>query len=412
MKIIGLITEYNPLHNGHLYHIRRAKELTGADALVAVMSGNFVQRGGPAILPKHLRAKAALEAGLSAVFELPAWCACGSAEFFASGAVSILDRLGCIDGFCFGSECGEISLLKKAAGVLAQEPPAYKTLLKDGLKRGLSFPKARQHALTAYTKDPRMEELLSSPNNILGIEYIKAALRRNSRMKAYTIQRKGAAYHEDTLTDGFSSASAIRKRLKDSESRDLLSDLRSHLPPSSFRLLQSSYRKYCPIYADDFSLLIRYRLLTESPDSLARYADLSPALANRIFHCLNQYTTFDQFCGLLKTKEITHTRISRALFHILLQITKEDLQQLQADGGCGYARMLGFRKQDASLLKLLKQHSRIPVITSPARPAVLTSSAQKMLKSDIFVSNLYESVVSEKYGTPYVHECRKQVVIL
>ena len=147
MKVVGLITEYNPFHNGHLYHIRKAREVTGADTVIVVMSGNYVQRGVPAMMPKRLRAFAALEAGVAAVFELPVFFACGSAEYFAEGAIALLDALGCVDAICFGSECGDVKSLGKIAKILADEPEEYSVLLRNYLKSGLSYPRARQAAL-------------------------------------------------------------------------------------------------------------------------------------------------------------------------------------------------------------------------------------------------------------------------
>lgn len=186
MKIVGLITEYNPFHNGHLYHMQKAKEITGADSVIAVMSGNYVQRGAPAIMPKHLRAEMALEAGIPLVLELPVCYASGSAEYFADGAISLFEKLGCIDSICFGSECGDYYLLEKVAHVTADEPEAYKQTLQDALKQGLSFPLARQAALKAYFQDPSLDDILEQPNNILGIEYIKALyLRKKSHRRLY-----------------------------------------------------------------------------------------------------------------------------------------------------------------------------------------------------------------------------------
>ena len=196
MKITGLITEYNPFHNGHLYHIKKAKEITGADAVIVIMSGNFVQRGAPAIMPKRLRTEIALNAGVSLVIELPVCYATGSAEYFASGAISILDSLGCIDSICFGSECGDYKKLEHIAKILADEPEAYRLSLKNQLKTGLSFPKARQNGLKEYSKDDSLDEILEHPNNILGIEYVKALYLQKSPIKAYTIKRIVSDYHD------------------------------------------------------------------------------------------------------------------------------------------------------------------------------------------------------------------------
>ena len=196
MKIVGLIAEYNPFHNGHLYHIERAKEITGADSAIVVMSGNYVQRGAPAIMPKHLRAEVALEAGADIIFELPVCYACASAEYFAAGAVSLFEQLNCEDSVCFGSECGDYGLLERIARVAADEPEEYRTLLSEGLKKGMSFPRARQAALTEYLRDDSLDIVLEQPNNILGIEYIKALYQKKSPIHSYTIKRMVSGYHE------------------------------------------------------------------------------------------------------------------------------------------------------------------------------------------------------------------------
>ena len=264
MKIVGLITEYNPFHNGHLYHLEQALDIAGADAAIAVMSGNYVQRGAPAIMPKRLRTKVALEAGVSIVLELPVCWATGSAEYFAAGAVSLLERLGCVDAICFGSECGDFSLLDEIAKVTADEPQEYQFSLQEGLRNGMSFPLARQMALKAYFKDDRLDLILEQPNNILGIEYLKALHRNNSPMKAYTIQRKVSGYHDTQLSESCSSASAIRRLLEFAgnsihlESDGLFDEptlsetmtrLEGQVPPSCIRLLEESYRKRYPVYS-------------------------------------------------------------------------------------------------------------------------------------------------------------------
>lgn len=161
MKITGLITEYNPFHNGHKYHIEQTRKLTGADAIIVVMSGNFVQRGVPAILPKHMRVKATLQVGASLVLELPVCYATGSAEFFAHGAISLLDQLGCVNSICFGSECGDINLLQEVAHVICEEPPAFQETLQSYLKSGDSFPLARQKALKTYFPSETYDSILS-----------------------------------------------------------------------------------------------------------------------------------------------------------------------------------------------------------------------------------------------------------
>lgn len=411
MKTVGLITEYNPFHNGHAYHIEKAKMLTGADRVIVVMSGDFVQRGAPAVMPKHLRAKSALLSGASLIIELPVCFATGSAEYFAQGSISLLNQLGCIDSICFGSECGDLHLLKEIAQILADEPIEYQTALKQALKEGASFPAARQEALNIYSD--KYSEILASPNNILGIEYLKALAKIHSKMEPFTIKRIGAGYHDMDIDGQFSSATAIRSdiyQLADvnSSSESLpLTHIQTQVPSSCHELMKKNYQTRYPVKADDFSLLLKAKLLSETAGSLSHYLDMSPELANRILRLRNDYLSFEQFCDLLKTKELTRSRISRSFIHVLLGITNDWLTAMKAPAP--YARILGFRRDHADLLGILKRTSGIPLITSPAR-AVLADTAYQMLELDIYASNLYESVITDLYGTPFHNELTKQII--
>lgn len=411
MKTVGLITEYNPFHNGHAYHIEKAKMLTGADRVIIIMSGDFVQRGAPAVMPKHLRAESALLSGASLIIELPVCFATGSAEYFAQGSISLLNQLGCIDSICFGSECGDLHLLKEIAQILADEPIEYQTALKQALKEGASFPAARQEALNIYSD--KYSEILTSPNNILGIEYLKALAKIHSKMEPFTIKRIGAGYHDMDIDGQFSSATAIRSdiyQLADvnSSSESLpLTHIQTQVPSSCHELMKKNYQTRYPVKADDFSLLLKAKLLSETAGSLSHYLDMSPELANRILRLRNDYLSFEQFCDLLKTKELTRSRISRSFIHVLLGITNDWLTAMKAPAP--YARILGFRKDHADLLGILKRTSDIPLITSPAR-AVLADTAYQMLELDIYASDLYESVITDLYGTPFHNELTKQII--
>ena len=411
MKTVGLITEYNPFHNGHAYHIEKAKMLTGADRVIVVMSGDFVQRGAPAVMPKHLRTESALLSGASLIIELPVCFATGSAEYFAQGSISLLNRLGCIDSICFGSECGDLHLLKEIAQILADEPIEYQAALKQALKEGASFPAARQEALNIYSD--KYSEILASPNNILGIEYLKALAKIHSKMEPFTIKRIGAGYHDMDIDGQFSSATAIRSdiyQLADvnSSSESLsLTHIQTQVPSSCHELMKKNYQTRYPVKADDFSLLLKAKLLSETAGSLSHYLDMSPELANRILRLRNDYLSFEQFCDLLKTKELTRSRISRSFIHVLLGITNDWLTAMKAPAP--YARILGFRRDHADLLGILKRASDIPLITSPAR-AVLADTAYQMLELDIYASDLYESVITDLYGTPFHNELTKQII--
>ena len=318
MKIVGLITEYNPFHNGHLYHIHESLRITGADAALVVMSGDYVQRGTPAIMPKRLRTEMALYCGAGAVLELPVCYATGSAEFFALGAISLLDSLGIVDSVCFGSECSDLPLLQKIAGLLVDEPEQYREILRHELKLGKSFPAARQTAVVFCTGDPRCADILKDPNNILGIEYLKALKKCGSSIRPYTIRRKGAGYHSSQLDGLYSSASAIRSLLAYSSSSihtefagddstelsfsDILNELGNQVPKKCLELLSDFHKIQYPVYQNDFSLILKYKLLNKHPKSLVRYMDVSPELAARICTSLNDFFNYKQFAGLLKTK--------------------------------------------------------------------------------------------------------------
>lgn len=412
MKIVGLITEYNPFHAGHLYHMEHAKELTGADGVLAVMSGDFVQRGAPAIMPKHLRAQMALNAGADVVIELPACFACASAEYFAAGAVSILNQLGCIDSVCFGSECGDISLLERIAHILADEPEEYRILLQNFLRTGNPFPRARQMALQNYLKDDSMTGVLAHPNNILGIEYIKALISSGSSITPYTITRRDSSYHDEQLAQKYSSASAIRRHIAELSNSDEFAALSNHIPEKCFNILKETFHKRYPVLPNDFSLLLKYKLLHETPESLINYLDITEDIANRIINRRNEYISYEQFCDILKTKDMTYSRISRCLLHILLNITAEDMKEYKDSGFCQYARFLGFRRNNKEILSKLKKQSQIPLITKLTDTNSLSATGRKMLKKDIEASDLYESVVTDKFGMEFVNEYRKKIVVL
>lgn len=430
MKITGIIAEYNPFHNGHKYHLEETRRITDADYLIAIISGDFMQRGTPAIADKYLRTEAALLNGADLVLELPLFYATGSAEYFAAGAVTLLDKLGAVNSLCFGSECGNIQKLSAVASILAREPEAYQTCLQKELKNGHSFPKARNFALKSCLPVSDYDDtFFSSPNNILGIEYIKTLLKRDSTIIPYTIIRKGNNYHDhalqgsgNSMAELLSSASAIRSiltsstssspacRLTDSNS---LSNVRAHIPNSVYCLLESALCRSFPICSDDFSSLLHYKLLLEAPDGFLRYLDVNNSLSDKICRNLFQFTGYGQFCGLLKSKDLTYTRLSRSLLHILLNITHEQMAEYVQNDYIAYARILGFCKTAAPLLKELKAHTAIPIISKLADARhQLTPIGLAMLEQDIQAAHIYGSVTTAKYHTPSTNEYTRQLIIL
>ncbi len=426
MKIVGLITEYNPFHNGHLLHIEEAKRITKADAAVVVMSGDYVQRGTPAIMPKRLRAEMALKCGAAAVFELPVCYATGSAEYFAMGAVSLLNSLQVVDSLCFGSECNDLDSLQRIADILLEEPPEYQALLKKHLREGRSFPAARHDALSEYTEKEGCSFLLNDPNNILGVEYLKAIKKQNSGIMPYTIQRRGSHYHDESVSGHLSSASAIRSLLAYSSSSlhtdrtggtfentpfsSILGEIEDQVPPYCLELLKDYHRVMYPVYQNDFSLILKYKLLNKTPASLIRYMDVSEELANRICSQLNNFFNYRQFCELLKTKEITQSRINRALLHIMLGIKENNVQEYTKSGYHFYARLLGFRKDKEKVITAIAKKSTLPLLARLSDSEELEEPGKKMLKQDILASNLYTSVVTDKFKTAFQNEYKQALI--
>lgn len=412
MKTVGLITEYNPFHNGHQYHIEQAKKITGADRVIVIMSGDFVQRGQPAIMPKHLRAEMALRCGASAVFELPVCYATGSAEVFATGAVSFLEMLGCVDVLCFGSECADMDTLEQIARILSDETDEYVESLRSNLQKGLSYPAARVSALSQYCCDDSFSEILRHPNNILGIEYLKVLYKTNSAITPCTIRRDGGEYHDKELREIRSSASAIRATLQQSSFECLpfseQSVLAGHIPENCCDLLNNAYKKTYPVYTDTFSLILKYALLQE--EDFSHYQDVSAELSNRIIKLRNQFQSFEQFCELLKTKDLTYTRISRALTHIMLHITTCDTEHHLNDQIHYYAHLLGFKKDESDILTEIKKTSRLPILSKLSDASFSCEEAEKMLRTDCFASDLFYSVLTELYKTPFLNEYQKQLI--
>lgn len=412
-KAVGIIAEYNPFHKGHEYQIQQAKEQTGANIAIILMSGDFVQRGTPAIFAKHQRTAMALLGGADIVFELPSFYACGSAEYFSSGAVSVFNALNSIDFLCFGSESGEIDTCRFLGKLLADEPKLYKEKLRSFLKQGLSFPAARKSALAEYLKEkdiPFSEDFLDTPNNILGIEYCKSLAAQNSSIVPVTIKRIGSSYHETSLSSEYPSASAIRRELIAAwNTQKFLSDtLKNAQPPAVKDYLCALLENETFLIEDDFSLLLKYELMKNTPESLCAFSDMSPDLARRIYHHLNTFEAFTQFAEQLKTKELTYTRICRALLHVLLNIPS-DLPAISP----AYVRLLGFKKESSSFLRILQKNSDIPIITKAADyKKLLPKEAHSLFEKDLFASNLYETVKCNKKSTAFTNDLQKPPIIL
>lgn len=425
LKTVGVIAEYNPFHSGHAFQLDYIRKTFHARFIVVAISGDFVQRGAPALFPKHLRTRMALLQGADLVLELPVSTATASAEAFARGGVSLFDGLGVVNALCFGSECGDICLLQALAELLVKEPALFSHALQEALKTGMTYPAARCRALLScldnlcfpldkstgknllFRSREELEALLSSPNNILGVEYCKALLRQKSSIQPVTLRRQGSGYHEKTLPGkDFPSASAIRKYLCGPKKKSSLSPLSGLIPRELIPLLETAMNQRSFLTPEDFNPLFLYSLIKETPDTLCQYLDISPDLACRIYGRRFSFQDFSQFTSLLKTKELTRTRLQRALLHMVLGIKK-------APSSVPYARILGFRRDSASLLGEIKKKGTIPLLAKAAdAKKLLDPEALGLFEETVFASNLYQSLLSQKTGQPFCHEYSQPMVIL
>lgn len=387
MSILGIVSEYNPFHNGHKYHMEQSKELCGSDNVVCVMSGNFIQRGEPAIVDKWARTEMALAYGADLVIELPAVYSVSSAEFFAFGAVKILDSIGITDFICFGSEAGSIDELQLIADILSTEPDKYKASLKDFLDIGLSFPAAREKALSKYLEETgkitdNLGELIKSSNNILAIEYIKAIKKLGSKIKPQTIKRIANAYNSDRLEGAISSATAIRRHIWSYEKINktctsdtsqapglqvLTASLASALPAYSFDILQREFSAgRGPVFSADFENTILSALRRMSIEEISRLPYIAEGLENRIRSAADNCGSLDMLIESISTKRYTKTRIQRCLFNILTGLKNEEFTKFNQFGGPQYIRILGFNSKGRRLLAEINRQASLPVIVKTA----------------------------------------------
>lgn len=418
MKTAAVIAEYNPFHAGHQYHLTQTRQETGADFILAVVSGDFVQRGAPAICNKYARTRAALENGADVVLELPVRYALSSASDFAAAGVCLCNRLGCIDFLSFGSESGNLSLLQQLAALelRAQKEAAYQEQIRTLLKKGSSYPAARAEALSLWSArenpDSKTEltELLKQPNNILGLEYCKALLAENSSIEPVTIKRRGTYGIDAGAFGEYLSAAAIRQLLLHPKEGDasLALAARSQLPSQDGGDLFSSSGL---LDTEDFSLPLHYKLLSCRKASFTQYLDCSEDLSDKIVKCLPAYQGVSDFCSKLKSRNLTYSRISRVLMHILLNIEKA--ASLPEPALTPYGRLLGFRWEAQPLLAQIKKHASIPILSKMADAAnLLEPWGRQLLAEDVFAAEIYEAVRSHKMGLSPINEYRQSPIIL
>lgn len=366
MKIAGIVVEYNPFHNGHLYHLQETKRLTNCDVLIAVMSGNFTERGDVAILDKHVRTALALEAGCDIVIELPYLYAVASADLFSYGAIYLLNQCG-VSEIVFGSESNDYLILTENAEVINN--PAFDDKIKIYLDEGYSYPKAAELALKALINT----NLEFKSNDILGIQYIRQIKRINPNIKYQTITRLGNMYHDTEITHNyFASATAIRKLVKENQ------NISNVVPPYTLEALSTHSLHYWEQYYP----YLKYQILAKQYE-LHQIHDITEGLEKAIIKAVKTSNTFAELVTSLVSKRYTKGRIQRSLTHILNNITKEEVEAYNIHNGPKCIRVLGFRKEKTPIIQKLKKISTIPIITN------ITRQNYDLVKLDLHVSQIY-----------------------
>lgn len=390
MKLTAIISEYNPFHNGHKYLIQKSRE-NGSTHIIAIMGGNFLQRGNCAVLDKYNRAKAAVLGGVDLVIELPQIYAAASAEKFAFGAVQTLDKCGCVDELAFGAECGDISMLKRAVNIITQSGEV-ETLCKQYLKQGYSHPRAMQAAVEDVSQSSdNISDILRNPNNTLAIEYIKALDNINSNINPFAVERVGAMHGSMQTDNEFASASAVREMILkgDSSYKKFIPDTTEEIISECITLGE------CPTEFKNNERGIMTVLRRMTAEDFANISDVTEGLENRLVKAVRENNSVSDIIAAVKCKRYTHARLSRIIACAYLGITK-DISSLEPK----YIRVLAFNDRGTEILKLMKKSASLPVIMSPAKDMKkLDDMGKKIFEIDLRASDLYGLL------TPNVQRC-------
>lgn len=392
MRFCGIISEYNPFHKGHELHIALTRQKTGADFIICAMSGNFVQRGEPAIFDKWTRATCALLSGADAVIELPLPHAVQSAEGFASGGVAVLEAAG-VKAISFGCETDDIEALSNAAELLNNETEEYKRALKSHLQSGMNFPKARMAAALHDISDE-----LSMPNAILAIEYLRAIKKNGYDIKPYAIKRAGEGYHSEDISVPIVSASAVRKAFFEGKQGSAFSAMPKACSDYLKLMMENGLK---PIMPDRFDRELLFQLRRGGKEYIKTLPDVSEGLENRIYDAASECGSREELIAWIKTKRYTYTRISRILLYALLGITKDMVTQ-RSGAGAKYVRVLGVKSKD--VLSALSESCRLPVIAGSA-------AASRYSATDIAATDVYALSQTEKPFCSVARDYTEKLII-
>ncbi len=398
MNTVGIIAEYNPFHNGHLFQLEQARKLTGAVYVVAAMSGDFMQRGTPAVYDKYMRAHSALLSGADLVIELPVFGSLSSAADFADCGVSLLAKTGVVDHLCFGSECGDLPLLMHMEQRMSHETAGISREIRAAMKQGFTWAQARAAAFRAA--DAAEGDVGSGggpvpelPNDILAVEYLRSLKKYRSSMTPCTIKRCDAGYHSPERKGAFASATAVRRAIEEENEEFLRQVL-----PESFFVCRSLYHPL-PVASDDFSMILGDRLLTSGPDRIQKTASMPEDLARKLYRNRLHFGTVSETVGRSKDRQYAYTRVSRCIMNLILGITKEDTARFKAMDSAPWIRILGFRKSAAPLLSQMKKKASAPLISKVADAGnILPDPAFSLFEKHLRSAELYRLAASMKPG--------------
>ena len=395
MKVTGIIAEYDPFHNGHSYHIKKAREMTGADAIVVVMSGHFTQRGMPAFFRRDARVRMAVDGGADLVIELPYIYACNSSHEFARGAAGILNGIGCVDALVFGAETDDMDTLGRAARAAAGTGDRSSAYIKEEMKNGVSYPEALTRSVEKIY-GAQTAAVLREPNNLLGIEYMKALRELGSGIKPFIVGRRSAAHgeslemlHERKQEQRIASGTAVRKAVYAGGARaaEML------VPDTSFSIISGyerssgfSFTEYHDKIKKYMFELLKYKIITSDESELAEVYGVAEGLENRLKSCISGAEDIDGLIDSVKSKRYTRARISRTLMHLLINLRTTDFETLR-ETYC--ARVLGFSPTGGKLLRLMSESSAIPVFSNLSRLDKRSPEAARVLRYDMRASDVY-----------------------
>ena len=400
MSVVGIVAEFNPLHNGHIELLKHANTEMKADYVVVVMSGDFVQRGNPAMISKYDRAKLALRHGADLVIEMPVIASTSSAETFARTGVATLSATGVVHQLLFGSEDASMEMFRTAANLASNDSMDYHKTINNFVKQGDSYAVARQKAIQLQQKGVSVpSDFLTKPNNILGVEYVKALASDIYAIEPVCFPRFGEGHNSQALGGSTASGSAIRNAMDTNQA----AAAQPSVPDDVMKILRFNAQFQTLVRSSDISLLLHYKLL--STDDFTEYLDCSEDISNKINNLKDRFVEFENFCSLMKSRDITYTRISRVLLHIALDIKNEDRENLEMCNYSPYLRILGFSKKGTLLLKTVKERAQIPFFLSPQGGIGQLGEMEKaILDKDVHASDIYRALLTSKSGRVFPTE--------